>query len=344
MNAGHILDALEMIDDQYIIEAREHSSRNTTLVKNTGKKALKLKHTLALAAVIAALLALCGFTAYKLGWVDLWLQKPSADPIQTVQSAIENQADKAYTISVHVDEIKVDDGETTRIRAMYSGSELAEQRGWTDEYLAEHFVVVWAKYYVAYDHTKTFMDDGYTEQYFYLTQDLRSGDWTIIDNTSPNTSAVLPEEMNILIPHAVWQYQPLLSAKLPAYPFDFNLPYSSIEAECDNGLLVDYDNHSTTAYPQGKQLSLSSGSTLYWTPQTEESDSIALSAKINFTIYDGDNTTYTGSLSISGDSVGGNTTDVSYSAVLNKGSGLSMEQAVDTAGAVITTPRQALAR
>lgn len=45
-----------------------------------------------------------------------------------------------------------------------------------DEYLAEHFVAVWAKYYAEHDHTKTFLDDGYTEQYFYLTQDTKSGE------------------------------------------------------------------------------------------------------------------------------------------------------------------------
>ena len=87
---------------------------------------------------------------------------------------------------MRVDEIKVDERETDRVIKMYSGSDLAQSRGWTDEYLAEHFVVIWAKYYVEYDHTKTFLDDGYTEQYFYLTQDTKSGEWTISDNTSPN--------------------------------------------------------------------------------------------------------------------------------------------------------------
>lgn len=34
MNAGHILDALEMIDDQYILEARDRNS--LTSVKSPG--------------------------------------------------------------------------------------------------------------------------------------------------------------------------------------------------------------------------------------------------------------------------------------------------------------------
>lgn len=88
---------------------------------------------------------------------------------------------------MRVDEIEVDDAETERVIEMYSGSELAEARGWTDSYLAEHFVVVRAKYYVEYDHTKTFMNDSLTKQYFYLTEDLRTGKWTIVENTSPST-------------------------------------------------------------------------------------------------------------------------------------------------------------
>ena len=48
-------------------------------------------------------------------------------------------------------------------------------------------MVVRAKYYVEYDHTKTFMDDGTTRQDFYLVQDVKTGEWKIIDNTSPNT-------------------------------------------------------------------------------------------------------------------------------------------------------------
>lgn len=212
MNANHILDALEMIDDTYIIEAKERGNMSTT---PAGKKDRNIKRTLTLVAVIAALLALCGFSAYQFGWFDPWLQKPSADPVQTVQSAIEGQAAKEYTLRVRIEEIEVDDAETARVAAMYSGSELAEARGWTDEYLAEHFIVVRAKYYVEFDHTKTFMDDGYTEQYFYLTQDIETGEWTISENTSPNTSIVLQE------PYAVWEYEPLLSSKLPAYLFHF---------------------------------------------------------------------------------------------------------------------------
>lgn len=182
MNANHILDALELIDDKLIAEAREHGG-----MAEKSKKARSIRHAPAIAAAIAALLALCGFAAYELGWFDPWLQTPSASPVETVRSAVEHQIDKDYTIAVRIEEIKVDDAETRRVSRMYSGSEFAQARGWTDDYLAKHFVVVWASYYAEYDHTKTFLNDGPTQQYFYLTQDVETGAWSIIDNTSPET-------------------------------------------------------------------------------------------------------------------------------------------------------------
>lgn len=181
MNAKKFSDAMGALDDQYVEEAIAYDKSRLS------KKNRRPKRIIVLVAAVIASLALCGFAAYELGLFDPWLQEPSPNPTETVQSAIENQVHKEYTLSVRVDEIKVDEDETARVTAMYSGSELAQARGWTDEYLAEHFVVVWAKYYVEYDHTKTFLDDGYTEQYFYLTQDMETGEWTISDNTSPNT-------------------------------------------------------------------------------------------------------------------------------------------------------------
>ena len=179
MNVKKFSDAMSELDTKYVDEALSYDKSHMSKVRPR-------KWGILIAAVIAVL-ALCGFSAYELGLFDPWLQKPSTDPVQTVQSAIEGQADKEYTICVRVDEIEVSESETERVIEMYSGSDLAKERGWTDEYLAEHFVVVWAKYYAEYDHTKTFMNDGCMEQYFYLAQDVKTGKWQIVDNTSPNT-------------------------------------------------------------------------------------------------------------------------------------------------------------
>lgn len=178
MRTIDLYNAFHAVDDD-ILERSEAAAP---------RRVIKRRSPVALIAAIIALLALCGFAAYEFGLFDPWLQKLSADPIKTVQSAIEGQAGKEYTIAVRVDDIKIDEAETAHVKTRYIGSELAEAWGWTDEYLEEHFIVVWAKYYVEYDHTKTFLDDGYTEQHFYLTQDIGTGEWTIIDNDSSRTS------------------------------------------------------------------------------------------------------------------------------------------------------------
>jgi len=190
MNSEKFSNAMDELDTRYVDEALSYDKSRISKIRS--------KRLGILIAAVIALLALCGFAEYEFGLFDTWLRKPSTDPVQTVQSAIEGQAGKEYTISVRVDEIKVDERETERVIERYSGSDLAKERGWTDEYLAEHFVVVWAKYYVEYDHTKTFLDDGYTEQYFYLTQDIKSGEWTISDNTSPNISLAACNQQNEL--------------------------------------------------------------------------------------------------------------------------------------------------
>lgn len=186
MRSIELYTAFRAIDDD-ILERSETAARHKNH-ESTTPKFWKRRSPAALIAAIIVLLALCGFAVYEFGLFDLWLQKPSADPVETVQSAIEGQAGKEYTIAVRVDEIKIDKDETARVRARYIGSELAEAWGWTDEYLEEHFVVVWAKYYVEYDHTKTFLDDGSIEQYFYLTEDIKTGEWTIVENDSPRTN------------------------------------------------------------------------------------------------------------------------------------------------------------
>lgn len=184
MNADMILDAFERVEDRFIMEAKGCVSADMTDAGSTEKRGRGLKRAAVLAAALATLLALCGFAAYELGLFDPWLQKASADPVETVQSAIEGQLKKEYTLEVRIREISVDEAETQRMIGNYAGSELAQSRGWTDEYLAEHFLAVRAKYYVEYDHTRTFLEDGDIDQFFYLIEDMETGLWTIIDNST----------------------------------------------------------------------------------------------------------------------------------------------------------------
>lgn len=184
MNADMILDAFERVEDRFIMEAKGGALAGMTDAGSTEKRGRGLKRAAVLAAALAALLALCGFAAYEWGLFDPWLQRASADPVETVQSAIEGQLKKEYTLEVRIREISVDEAETQRMIGNYAGSELAQSRGWTDEYLAEHFLAVRAKYYVEYDHTRTFLEDGDIDQFFYLIEDMETGLWTIIDNST----------------------------------------------------------------------------------------------------------------------------------------------------------------
>ena len=110
MNADMLLDAFEKIDDAYIIEARERTAANSA-----EKKGERVRRAFVLAAAIIAALALCGFAAYEFGLIDSWWQRPSADPVKTVESAIEGQAEKEYTLVVQLEEVVVDETETQRM-------------------------------------------------------------------------------------------------------------------------------------------------------------------------------------------------------------------------------------
>ena len=121
MNGEKFTTAMGQIGDRYVEEALFYAAPSAANVRRRRLGVL-------LAAVIATL-ALCGFASHELGLLDPWFQAPSDDPVQVVRSAIEGQADKAYTICVRVEEIAVDETETARAAAMYAGSELAEALG-----------------------------------------------------------------------------------------------------------------------------------------------------------------------------------------------------------------------
>ena len=127
---------------------------------------------------------LSGFAAYQAGVFDPWLQEPSTSPVETVRSAIENQVEKEYTVAVRIDEIAEDPEATIRAKNMYKGSDLAKESGWSDAYLEKHLIVVRAAYYVEYDHTKTFQEDGEIEHFFILLMDNETQEWIIWDNTT----------------------------------------------------------------------------------------------------------------------------------------------------------------
>ena len=113
----------------------------------------------------------------------------ATDPVEVVRADYMSWLKEDYTISMNVLNAEVDDAETQRMIENYKGSELAESRGWTDEYLDQHFIVVKVIYECELDHTKTFMRDGLLEGYVFLTRDPESSVWTIVDKTSPSEAS-----------------------------------------------------------------------------------------------------------------------------------------------------------
>ena len=62
MNADMILDAFERVEDRFIMEAKGCVSADMTDAGSTEKRGRGLKRAAVLAAALAALLALCGFS------------------------------------------------------------------------------------------------------------------------------------------------------------------------------------------------------------------------------------------------------------------------------------------
>ena len=177
MRSMVLLSAIGGINDELIFAARK------PFKKSAAQSMPKKKRLLIVAAIIVTLL-LCGFAAYQAGLFDPWLQKPSISPVETVQSAIEGQLEKEYTVSVQIGKINVDEEATKRAKQMYQGSDLAKENGWSDFYLESNMIVVLANYYVEYDHEKTFLPDGEINQYFILLRDEKTQEWIIWDNTT----------------------------------------------------------------------------------------------------------------------------------------------------------------
>lgn len=116
-------------------------------------------------------------------------QISNSNAISVVKSELNNIASKKYTLDFEIISIEIDPNESERIINTYKESELAKERRWSNEVL-DDLIAIKTIYYIEYDHSKTFIDDGYTEQYFYLIKDDSSEDWEIIDIASPHITNI----------------------------------------------------------------------------------------------------------------------------------------------------------
>jgi bla regulator protein blaR1 len=132
---------------------------------------------IAFCMVLVCILLIGGFAANA---------KNGSDPAGVVKSYLENLEKEDYVISLKIQKVEISNQETERIRKMYSGSELAQSKGWSEEYIKQNIIAVAADYTVDYDNTKVPYNEGALSQFFYLNREDSKSNWTIFDSMSPS--------------------------------------------------------------------------------------------------------------------------------------------------------------
>ena len=104
MNTKRFSEAIGEIDDRYIEKALSYGAKNASV------SPAKRRASLPLAAAIAAILLMGSALAVALLYSgDLWIQKPSNDPVGSVRAALENQVGKDYAIKIEVKSVTIDE-------------------------------------------------------------------------------------------------------------------------------------------------------------------------------------------------------------------------------------------
>ncbi len=110
---------------------------------------------------------------------DAWI----STRIEEQQRAFTKEANGEFgVISLTVHTVEASDRVTQALKERYSGSDLAQGRGWSDEYIAENMIVVYADYTVDYDNTKVPYSEGTLTEVFTLVRDDPGSPWLIWDS------------------------------------------------------------------------------------------------------------------------------------------------------------------
>ena len=130
---------------------------------------------------------------------------------------------------------------------------------------------------------------------------------------------------------AQWEFAPAVSSRLPVFRVAFDMEYSTISANCDAGMLVNWDSPEKSS---DMDLVLTDGSALYWSPMDKDGNVVS-SATISFTVVRDNKTTYLGNLHI--ESSGDRDFDGRwiYNAFLSR-TGMYLSPNLDNEGAVIS--------
>ena len=145
-----------------------------------------------------------------------------------------------------------------------------------------------------------------------------------------NIYSLVPEDV---MGFAQWEYAPMLSSRLPVFRFEFDMEYTSIQANCNAGKLVPWDTPGSTS---STVMTYKEGSALYWSPANEDGTAVT-SAKILFTVMNGDTPVYQGNIYLEGNSGSGGRRIYNASLV---GAGMYLSPNMEYEGAVITERNQ----
>lgn len=134
---------------------------------------------------------------------------------------------------------------------------------------------------------------------------------------------------------AQWEYVPMLSSRLPAFRFAFDMEYKEIFASCTGGRLVDFDSQSATqAASSDIVLTFPKGNAVYWSPMEEFNETgQASDTAIYFTCTRENGSQFSGTIYITAS--GSSDDRTIYTATL-VGTGLHLSPNTETEGGVIS--------
>lgn len=95
--------------------------------------------------------------------------------------------------------------------------------------------------------------------------------------------------------YAVWEYTPTLSSRAPGFPILFDFDYTSIEISTSSG------NLTVNGKKKGNTLILDPGDEIWWLPMIDgsiENFSVCSAAKLYFSVYNGEEVIYKGTINI----------------------------------------------
>lgn len=158
-------------------------------------------------------------------------------------------------INLEIIDIEESEEETKWFIDSYTGSELATNRSWTDEFISR-VVALKATYKIDYDNSISPSPEGTLKQVFFVVRDQNDGPWKILEARSPDAATILPSESEATIPAKTPDAQSQLQllritnqSKIPLHNLVVRFPDERIEfGDVSGGTTTEYREVSQGVY------------------------------------------------------------------------------------------------